>query len=478
MTLIFLGACRSTGDQSTAGRTIPLQTCSLSGGVEAKCGSLTVAENPELAGSRNLDLNIAVIPAASSFPEPDPLFMLAGGPGQAAAEAFAPYVTLLEDLNKTRDIVLVDQRGTGDSSPLECPRALSGEEDIDLSDEEIVERFHACAAEIAETADLTQYGTDRWAADLDAVREALGYEKINLYGVSYGTRAAQAYTRLFPQHVRTIALDAVTGPELILFLQMPRDGQRSLELLFERCETDQVCKSTYPDFAAEYEALLARLESQSQVVTLTHPRTGKEVKYTLTSERLSNAVYALLYSTDLVSLLPLVVHEAFENGDYGPLVSQGILIGEGAGMNLGLLYAVTCSEDAPLIDINEASEIQEETSFALRAQFFLDVCQAFPKAEIAEDFRQPLVSNIPVLLLSGDADPVTPPLYADQVAQNLTNSLHIVVPHYGHGLLGEGCMPKIFDQFISAGSLAELDTGCLDDLRPPPFFVDFNGPEA
>ncbi len=474
--LIFLIGCRSTSHDIANRRLIALQTCRLSGAVEAECGTLTIPENRSLSDGRTLNLNIAVIPATSSFPEPDPLFMLAGGPGQAATEAFGPYISLLEDLNETHDIVLVDQRGTGQSGPLECDSFSDAGDDIDISEEEVVDLIHACAAQMAETADLTQYTTDQAAADLDAVREALGYEQINLYGISYGTRAAQAYARLYPQHVRTITLDAVAGPELILFLQMPRDGQRALELLFDRCASDLVCSEKFPDFTAEYKTLLARLESEPQDVKLTHPFSGKEVDFNLTSDRLSNFVYAILYSTDLVSLLPLLVHEAYENGDYEPLISQGIMVSEGAGMNQGLLYAVTCSEDGQLIDIDEAHEIQAKTLFAPRADFFLDICQAFPEAEIAEDFREPLVSDTPALLLSGDADPVTPPFYADRVAENLPNSLHIVVPHYGHGLLGVGCMSKIFNQFIAAGSLDDLDTNCLDGHQPPPFFIDFNGP--
>ncbi|MDX1416062.1 MAG: alpha/beta fold hydrolase [Candidatus Promineifilaceae bacterium] len=476
LVLLIVSGCFATNNDDT--QTLPLSACSIPGGIEAMCGTISVLENRSLADSRQLELNIAVIPAKSSFPEPDPLIMLAGGPGQAATAVFAPYVNLLEDLNEERDIVLVDQRGTGDSSPLTCEELSSEDEDPNLTDEQIIARIQECAREIAQTADLTQYTTAQAVADFDAAREALGYEQINLYGVSYGTRAAQAYARQFPQRVRTMTLDAVTSPELILFLQMPRDGQRALEMLFERCAADAVCNEAYPDFAAEYEILLERLAEDPQEISLIHPQSGKEIQYTLTGDRLANMVYALLYSTDLVSLLPLGIHEAYENENYAPLVTQGILVGEGAGMNLGLLYAVTCAEDAPLIDLAEAEEIRREALFPLRAEFFLDVCQAYPHVTSAGNIRQPLRTDIPVLLLSGDADPVTPPYYADQVAENLANSEHIVVPGFGHGLLGVGCMSKIFSQFVSTGVTSELDTACLEKLEPPPFFVDLSGPEA
>lgn len=476
--LLLICGCGFNNDQGQE-PSIPLELCHLSGGRQAMCAVVQVPENRDIDGGRLLDLNIAVIPAQSSFPEADPLFLLAGGPGQAATRAFAPIISLLDEINETRDIVLVDQRGTGDSSPLRCDFLESEQEDdFDISDEAAVEIIHACAQEMAEAADLSQYTTDDWAADLDAVREALGYEKINLYGQSYGTRAAQAYARLFPDHVRTLTLDAVTGPELILFFQMPADGQRSMELLFERCRNDAACSEQFPNFQSEYEAILSDLEAQPLELQFDHPLTGAAVEYTLTRDRLTNFVYAILYSSDLVSLLPHLVHQAYDSADFAPLISQGILVSNSADMNLGLLYAVTCSEDAPLIDRDEAESIQAGTLFGPRAAFFLDICQAFPKAEIDPEFRDPLQTDLPVLLLSGEADPVTPPYYADQVANNFPNSEHIVLPGFGHGLLTVGCTADILAQFIEGAQVSELDSGCLDEFEPPPFFIDSNGPEA
>ncbi len=475
---LLLSGCGSGEDQAQESN-IPLELCHLPGGRQAMCSTLPVPENRDLDDGRQLELNIAVIPAESSFPEADPLFLLAGGPGQAATQAFAPLIPLLDDINETRDIVLIDQRGTGDSSPLQCDYLeAEQEDDLNLSDEEVVDLIHACAQEMAQSADLTQYTTDDWAADLDAVREALSYEEINLYGLSYGTRAAQAYARLYPDQVRTLTLDAVTGPELILFLQMPGDGQRALELLFERCQTDLICNEQFPGFESEYKTILSDLEAEPLELQFSHPLSGEEGAYTLTRDRLTNFVYAILYSTDLVSLLPHLVHEAHESGDFTPLISQGIIVSSSAGMNLGLLYAVACSEDAPLIDQEEAEIIQANTLFGLRAGLFLDICQAFPQAEIASDFRQPLVTDLPVLLLSGEADPVTPPRYAEQVAQNLPNSEHIVLSDFGHGLLGVGCTAEIIAQFIEDTDVSTLDSSCLDVVEPPPFFIDYSGPEA
>ncbi len=473
--LIVLGACGSSA-RTGQGTEIERQPCTLSDGIEAQCGSLTVPENRQKLDGHTIDLNLAIIPARSSVPQPDPLFMLAGGPGQSAVESFPDVISLLEDINEDRDIVLVDQRGTGKSNSLDCPNLETDGDDPDLTDEEVVEMIKVCAAELAESADVTQYTTDIAMTDLDAVRQALGYDQINIYGGSYGTRAAQAYARLFPERVRTLILDAVTAPELILFQQMPRDGQRALEILFERCREDEDCHSTFPDLETEYETISSRLEAEPVLLELTHPLSGESIELVLTYERLSNLVYRMLYSSELVSLFPLLVHDAFEEADYDSLVLQGLLVGEDTGMSIGLLYVVACAEDAGIIDVEQARQLQEETLFPLRAENFLEICTAFPPAEIAADFRQPLQDDIPTLLLSGGADPVTPPHYAEQVAAHLSKSRHLVVPGYGHGLLVVGCVPKIMTAFLEEGSADNLDTNCLDAVQPPPFFIEYTGP--
>ena len=473
--LIGLAACRAA-PQETAEPALPLEPCRLAGGVEAQCGALTVFENRARGDGRTIDLNVAVIPAASSASAPDPLFMLAGGPGQSATETFPLLLGLFSDLNRTRDIVLVDQRGTGKSNPLVCASLEEAPLDLDLALAEQAALLQACAAELAATADLTQYTTDIAMADLDDVRAALGYERINLLGVSYGARAALAYARLFPERVRTLLLDAVAGPELVLFLQMPQDGQRALELLFARCAGDAACQTAFPDLRRDFNDLLARLETP-QPITVADPLSGEPIALTLTRDLFSQLIFNTLYSADLAALLPLLVHTAAATGDFGPLVVQGLAVSAGAQITPGLLYTVTCAEDAPLIDLDEAAALQAGTVFALRADDFVEICSAWPRSEIAPDFRDLPVIEAPALLLSGEADPVTPPRYAEQAAARLPNSLHLVAPHYGHGVIGVGCLPRIAARFIQSGAVDGLETDCLESVPPPPFFVRFAGPE-
>ena len=221
--------------------------------------------------------------------------------------------------------------------------------------------------------------------------------------------------------------------------------------------------------------MLARLETP-QPITVADPLSNEPLDFALDRDFLSQLVFNSLYSAEFQGLLPLLVHHAHETGDYAPLIVQGLAITSSVGLYPGLLYAVACSEDAPLIDAAEAATIQAETSFGDFSERFAAICANWPRAEIAADFREPLTSDTPALLLSGAADPVTPPEYAEQVATDLSNSRHIIIPGFGHGVIGVGCMPKVVAEFIRTADPAALDTTCLDELQPPPFFVSFAGP--
>ena len=473
LSLAGLVACTPGRPDANAEPAIALEPCRLAADVAAQCGTLTVFENREAASGRTIDLHIAIIPATTSLLRPDPLFLLAGGPGQAATEAFPLILNLFTDINKERDLVLVDQRGTGRSNPLSCDS--SAEESLvrPVSDEDVVALAQACAAGL--DADLTQYTTDAAMADLEDVRAALGYEQINLFGVSYGSRAALTYLRVYPERVRSLILDGVVGPELVLYLQAPRDGQQALELLFARCTADPVCHEEFPELAAEFQALLVQLETPL-TMQVSHPLSGKQLDVTLTSDLFSQIIFNLLYSTDLASLLPLLIHQAYQRSDFSPLVAQGLILTSETGLYDGLLYSVTCAEDAPFINLAEAETMQVGTSFPLMARQFVAGCAIWPHGQAPAELRRPVVSDVPALLFSGEADPITPPQYAEQVAETLSNSLHLVIPGYGHNVIGIGCLPLLAANFVALGTAAGLDTTCLDTIQPPPFFIDPAGP--
>jgi pimeloyl-ACP methyl ester carboxylesterase len=471
--LIFLASCSPRNLSAASEASITLEDCALtspSGNqVDARCGVLVVPEDRDNPAGRQLELNIAVIPAIKRSPQPDPLFLLAGGPGQSAIEAYPAMIPLLFQIHEDRDIVLVDQRGTGKSNPLRC---LTPEDDS-LTEEQILAKLKACPDTL--DADLRFYHTEIAMTDLDAVRSALGYEQINIYGASYGTRAALTYLRMFPQHVRTVTLDAVVDSNFVLFMDSAEDGQLALDAFFQRCEKDEACKTAFPKLRGEFASLLDRLDETPAEITIPHPLTNKPLDLTVTSEMITNMVFNIMYAPELVATLPLSIHEAHANENYVPLVSQALLVN--AGLYDGMFYAVACTEDSPLVSVEEAEAGGEKTVFGWnRVVDFADVCSAWDKGQVSAEFRQPVVSDVPVLILSGSADPITPPYHAEAVAESLTNEIHLVFANMGHGTLTNTCGVKIFQTFIENATIDGLDTSCVEKIQPPPFFVDFSGP--
>lgn len=472
VTILF--ACAPGSTSTTNSQRIALSDCVLSSpGVEtqvdAECGTLTVLEDPSNPDGRKISLNIAVVPAIKRSPEPDPLFILAGGPGQAATEVFPSLYNTLFRIHEQRDIVLVDQRGTGKSNPLRC----IDQEDETLEEEQVVSLLKECPEKL--DADLRFYTSDIAMQDLDRVRAALGYNSINLYGVSYGTRAALVYLKMFPEHVRSVVLDAVVDPEFVLYQDAGLDGQRALELFFARCEADAACHSTFPDLKSEFDAILQRVEASPRDITITHPIAGKPFELTLTRTTFASIIFNTLYVPDLVAMLPLAIHQAYAAEDYAPLITQTYLVN--SGIYDGMFYAVACTEDAPLISLEELDQQSDESLFTGNAKTFLEVCAVWPQSEPPQVVHDPVSSDVPVLILSGGTDPITPPHHAEQLAGSLDNELHLIFDGMGHGNSSNQCAAKILDRFVESASINDLETDCVKTIEPPPFFVDFSGPQ-
>ena len=471
--ILLIAACTPRAGSPAEGPGIALTDCvlktpGLQSQVDAKCGALTVPEDSADPGSRQIELHVAVVEAIKRSPEPDPLFILAGGPGQSAIETYPALSAAMFRIHEERDIVLVDQRGTGKSNPLRC---LDPGDDT-LEEEDVIARLQKCPGQL--DADLRLYTTDIAMQDLDRVRAALGYQTINLYGVSYGTRAALVYLKLFPERVRSMILDAVVDPSFVLYREASQDGDQALELFFGRCEADDACNAAYPGLRSEFDSLLNQLDDSPVDITLPHPITGEPLELTVTQAMLTNIIFNSLYSPDLVAMLPLAIHQAYEAGNYAPLVTQAYLLN--AGIYDGMFYAVACTEDAPLLTKAQDSE-ESDGIFAFGPQNFVEVCQAWPQGQPPEVVSAPVASELPVLILSGAADPITPPRHAEELAESLPNSLHLIFVGMGHGNGGSQCGARIMDEFIESGSTQGLDTACVEQVEPPPFFVDFSGPK-
>ena len=463
---------------SPPGGGIPLTPCQLahpiaSARVPARCGTLEVPEDPDKPGARKIALRVAVLPAENPSARPDPVFVLAGGPGQSITETYPRIAPAFDRLRRERDIVLVDQRGTGGSGLLACPKIGRPDRDVELLPSEAGREAGECARSLR--ADLTRHGTADYVRDLDAVRAALGYERVNLVGFSYGTRAALAYARAHPERARTLVLDGVVPFQMIVGNDFDIDSERALARLFARCAGEPACRERYPDLENGFRELLRRLDRKPEKVRTRHPVTGEPIDLTVDGDAVRQVTLAFLYQAETSALLPPLIRQALQ-GDLGPLAAQGILAVSDiqAGMSRPLQLSVLCSEDVPLYADPAPGAAPTFLGNGAR-DAFRSLCAEWPRAPMDPAFHQAPRMETPALLLSGEADPVTPPRWADQAAVTLPASRRITVPGQGHGVFARGCMPRIVTEFVKRGSADGLDVSCLDRLHPAPIFLDLQG---
>jgi len=473
--LVALGAlitgCAERHDEPV--RTMGLGECRLPRyALAAQCGELTVPENRERPDGRNIKLTVAVLPANTLHPQPDPLFVLAGGPGQAATN-LGPFVALLQEVRKNRDIVLVDQRGTGRSSPLDCP-AWRRERRLDTA-LELDPLAHAaeCLAQLrAAGIDPAQYTTAAFVADLDAVRAALGYERVNLWGGSYGTRVALEYLRRHPARVRSMVLDGAVPPARIPLIDVWPTREAALTALAAACEASAACRAAHPDLRGALAAIAADLGPGGRHVTLTDPATGAEQTMRLTYEHVLAALQPALYIPELASLVPEAITR-LRGGDFAPLIALVALVTSDrvSEVNAALHFSVTCTDDAPRLKPGEAEALLANLPTRPLAQRVLAVCELWPRGAAQPQAATAVASDVPALLISGGLDPVTPPAYAAEVANTLPNSLQVVAAGYGHIVSPHACAPRLIAAFVDDPTFASLPASCVARLekstRPP-----------
>ncbi len=444
--------------------------------MEAKCTTLSVPEDRAKPEGKKISLHIAVLRARTGQPAPDPLFFIAGGPGQAATQAYIEEAPAFERIRESRDIVLVDQRGTGGSNPLDCPSTPDNNSNPTAA--EITRQAQACLKQL--TGDPRFYTTTVAVKDLDTVRAALGYNDIDLYGISYGTRVALEYLRDFPQHVRSVILDGVVPADRVLGPGVSLDAQQALNGIFLRCVTDIDCHKAFPDLTTTFTHLQHMLEQRPVTVNLRDPLTGAPLTKTLTWDQVVNAVRFMSYASETAALLPLLIHQAGAAQDYLPLMANALFFTQqiNGSIAIGMNAAVLCTEDVPFYKPDAAMQkaIADTYVGATPVTQLIQTCENWPRVVMEPDFKQPVVSTKPVLLISGQDDPITPPSNATDAAKTLSNSLSIVVPGQGHGNAYRGCIPKLMAQFVEQASVKNLDTACVKKIQPFPFFTSFTGP--
>lgn len=438
----------------------------------ARCGTLEVWEDPQAAEGRRIGLRVAVLPATGAEPSGEALFAVTGGPGQSAIQAAPVFARVFAEARKTRDLVLVDQRGTGGSNPLRCPFPGSDEDPQSyLGDQMPVAAFEACLATL--DADPRLYTTPIAADDLDRVREALGYPRIDLYGLSYGSRVALVYLRRHPERVRSAILAGAVPTDMKVPTHHAPDAQRALDLLFEECAADPECAEVYPDLEEKFWTVWRRLGEAPVEVELTDPKTGREVTLTLDRDLFNEEMRWRLYDHES-NLVPPLVEQA-HRGDFRAIAALLLrlrrVFAPSTLLATGMFTSVTCSEDVPFIDLDEARRLAEGTFLGTyRVEQQRAACAAWPRGEVPEGWTDPVRSEAPVLILSGYRDPVTPPAWGERVLAHLPNGRHVVLRHGFHAGMGE-CESGLMNRFVIDGSPAGLDPACAERATEDPWVM-------
>jgi pimeloyl-ACP methyl ester carboxylesterase len=433
---------------------------------DARCATYQVWEDREKKSGRRIGLNVVILPALGSEPVPDPLFILHGGPG-AAATAMAPAFSRYEALRAHRDIVMIDQRGTGNSNPLNCD-LYGAPPDLQrvVGESFPLDAVRACRERLGKIADLRLYTTAIGMDDVDEVRQWLGYNKINIWGGSYGTVAAQVYLRRHPATVRAIVLLAVAPVDELIPLHHAWAGQRAVDIILNKCVADTDCAAAFPRVRGEFLAILARVR-RGVNVTVRDASATDVVRPSISG--FAEGIRHSLYADDGRSL-PKLIHLAAE-GDLAPLLQKGIdaEIGLHGVLAMGMNLSVTCAEDIPYIDDATLARETAGTFLGdLRVKEQRAACAEWPRGAVPADVHQLVHSNVPVLLLSGERDSVTPPAFAERVAKGLPNSLHVVFPEASHGNFGS-CGLNMWIDFIARGTVKGLDTSCAAEQKPTKF---------
>ncbi len=485
---LLLAACQGDPGRPEGGATlrhygdIAFKPCTLTApylttNVEAQCATLPVAEDPDRPDGRKVALNIAWLPATKEGAAvDDPVFFLAGGPGQSAVETWPAIDTAFREVRKSHHVILVDQRGTGKSNPLSCKdkdgRNAYGDGE-DAGEAAMVAFARACAASLQ--ADPRFYTTTDAVRDLETVRKALGAATINVVGASYGTRVAQQYAMRHPASTRSVVIDGVVPNELALGNEHARNLDDALALQFERCQATPACREKFgEDLRGQLRTLMQRLAAETVETDYRHPLTGERLHGRVTPGAVAGITRMYAYYPQGAALLPLVLNEASQ-GRYAPLMSLAKLLETQLGDQFmhGMQLSVICAEDADLLQAQPGDAdtvLGSVMGEALKAQ-----CGVWPAGKRPADFHAAWTSAIPTLLLSGELDPVTPPRYGEQVARTLSNGRHLVLKGQGHGTFAAGCMPKLLGRFLETADAKGLDATCLDTLDYVPPFTGFNG---
>ncbi len=436
---------------------------------ELRCGAYRVFENRRLRTGRMLTLKLVLIPARHPHPDQGPIFYLAGGPGETATE-LASFIIELGD-NEEHDVVLLDERGTSDGNRLEC-RSPGSDNNLGayLKGPFDPAVARSCRKELEQHYDLTQYTTAAFVEDLEDVRQAMGYDKINLDAGSFGTYAALMYIRSHGEHVRSAYLSSLVTLSNRVPLFHAQSAQHALDQLFSQCDHDTACHDAYPRLRDDFAAVLARVREKPARTWIRHPVTGARTEILLPEPAFADAVRVMMYSSQQARELPFLI-EKVKAGDFSPFAEAAVHTSRDfySGVRMGLHYAITCNEFVSRIRPDEVPAATRGSYLdAWRVRDQMAACEAWPKTDLPEGYLRPFRSKVPAVLVSGDTDPAAPPRWGEEVKSFMTNAVHLIVPGGGH-TPDNACTRSIRNELFRTGSTHGLDLSCMAKLRPAPF---------
>lgn len=445
-----------------------LSRCQLPGVAEpAKCGVVEVPENPAKPDGRKLGISVAVLPATQGRALPDPILLLMGGPGEAAISEAAYYAETLAALRRDRDILLIDQRGTGNSHRLFCDIYAGLEPAVLFRDVYPLAPIERCARELSKDADLTQYSYAHFSRDLEHIRKLLGYGPMNLFAGSYGTRAAQVFIRTYPDSVRTVLFHSIVPIDMPIPLPMAKAAQVAMDRVLSDCQAQPACNAAFPNVRNELTEMLKRLDTGN--VKAKVPGEGGTTQVVLNRGRVAERLRSMMYRAEGGQRIPFVIHRAYL-GDYSLIVGDIITNAREvvSAASWGLFFSVGCNEDVPFIresDIASATAGTYIGEYRVRQQ--QAACSKWPRASLPAGYREPVSSPVPALFVSGDTDPAAPLWFTEHATKGFSNRAEVVLQTRGHTEWPD-CMGDIYTRFVVAGSAAKLDSSiCKPEVRRP-----------
>lgn len=433
-----------------------------------RCGTLDVPEDRAHPERRHLQLRIVVLPAREKPSQPDPIVVFGGGPGEAATASIADSVEEFPELSHHRDVLFLDQRGTGGSNALNCGLYEPADPGAVLRELFPVASLTACATKLAEKADLTRYSYLDFADDLEAVRRALGYGPLNLFAISYGTRAAQVYARRYPRSVRTMYMGSIVPIDIATPAPFARAVQEVIDKTLNDCSADTACQRAYPSIRDEFKRDLAALDAGEARIELPGGATT-----VMPRGRFVELLRSMLYKPEGAAAVPWIIHEA-ALGHWSAIGENVIERSKAIGddMSFGLFFSITCNEDVAFLDEKRIRETSHDTylgDFRVRRQ--QAICAHWPRYPLPAGYRNPIRTAIPTLIVSGDLDPATPLSFTEHTVPGFTHRHEIVLHGQGHAGWSE-CVKRVYTKLVESGRADDLGETCGEPLPRPAFKLE------